>query len=47
MTATEIKVDTSLPEKPQVDLSFLTDKERAVLLKVIKDDLELKKTTLG
>ena len=34
-------------DKPNVDLSFLNDKERAVILKVIKADLELKKTTLG
>lgn len=38
----------ALPDnKTKVDLSFLTDKERATILKVIKADLELKKTTLG
>ena len=30
-----------------VDLSFLTDRERAIILKVIKADLELKRSTLG
>lgn len=30
-----------------VDLSFLTDRERVIILKVIKADLELKRTTLG
>lgn len=39
-----------LPTKSKpstVDLSFLTDRERAIILKVIKADLELRKTTLG
>ena len=39
--------DRSSPMPNRVDLSFLTDKERASISKVIKADLELKRTTLG